>query len=218
MFLQGSASGSSFSFPPGQCIGGVSSDSSCALSLLSNQTWSSRNQSSSTGLGNSMNIDGAPVSHSAAGHSVTVAHLPSSSSPWGFKANDDPNCGLHTVPSGHLGLGQISQPHFSSQYHHGDLMMDQVHDGGRQYMDVDHSRAYNSATTHHVDWSLWLFFPLLHTERKSMFPFFYRILKLFFWVCNSLMTSCNCCLHRWLFCHGTELMLCRACGIFHFPG
>ncbi|KMT15343.1 hypothetical protein BVRB_3g060480 [Beta vulgaris subsp. vulgaris] len=154
MFLQGSASGSSFSFPPGQCIGGVSSDSSCALSLLSNQTWSSRNQSSSTGLGNSMNIDGAPVSHSAAGHSVTVAHLPSSSSPWGFKANDDPNCGLHTVPSGHLGLGQISQPHFSSQYHHGDLMMDQVHDGGRQYMDVDHSRAYNSATTHHVDWSL----------------------------------------------------------------
>lgn len=156
MFLQGSASESSFSFPSGECITGVSSDSSCALSLLSNQTWSSRNRSSGTGLGNSMNIDGAPVSQCNAAHSVTVAHYPSSSSSWGYKDNNDSDCGFHGVPSGHLGLGQISQPHFSGQFH-GDHLMEQVQDGGRQYMDVDHSRAYNSGTTNHVDWSLWLF-------------------------------------------------------------
>lgn len=153
MFLQGSASESSFSFPSGECITGVSSDSGCALSLLSNQTWSSRNRSSGTGLGNSMSIDGAPVSQCTAAHSVTVAQYPNSSSSWGYKGNNDAECGLHGVPSGHLGLGQISQPHFSGQFH-GDLLMEQVQDGGRQYMDVDHSRAYNSATTNHVDWSL----------------------------------------------------------------
>ncbi|XP_021770402.1 squamosa promoter-binding-like protein 17 [Chenopodium quinoa] len=153
MYLHGSASESSYSFPSGECITGVSSDSSCALSLLSNQSWGSRNSSSGTALGNSMNVDGTPVSQCNAAHGVTVAHFPNSSSSWGFKGNNDASCGLHGVPSGHLGLGQISQPHYNGQFH-GDLLMDHVQAGGQQYMDVDHSRAYNSNNTNHVDWSL----------------------------------------------------------------
>ncbi|CAO2831820.1 unnamed protein product [Amaranthus hypochondriacus] len=153
VFPQGSASGNVFSFPSGECNTGVSSDSSCALSLLSNQNWSSGNRASDTGLGNLMNIDGVAVSQCPAAHTVTVAHLPSSSSLWGFKGNNDPNCGLHAVPSGHPGLGQTSQPHFSGQFH-GDLMMEQVPDGGRHYMDVEHSRVYDSTTSNHVNWSI----------------------------------------------------------------
>ncbi|CAO2822155.1 unnamed protein product [Amaranthus hypochondriacus] len=149
VFLQGSASGSSFSFPSGECITGVSSDSSCALSLLSNQTWSSGNHSSGTGLGNSMNIDGAAVTQCTTPHCVSVAHLPNNSSSWGFKGDNDPDCGLHAVPSGHLGLGQFSPQPFSGQFH-GDLLMEQV----PQYMGMDHSRVYDSASSNHVDWSL----------------------------------------------------------------
>ncbi|KAL2923818.1 Squamosa promoter-binding-like protein 17, partial [Bienertia sinuspersici] len=143
MFQLGSASGSSFPFSSGECITGVTTDSSCALSLLSNQDWSSRNHSSGTGLGNSMNI-GAPI---------PIAHLPSgsnSTSPWGFKPNNDADCGFHAMPSAHLGPGQISHPHFSGQFHSNHLM-EHVHNGGRQYMDIDHSRAYSSATTNHID-------------------------------------------------------------------
>lgn len=165
VFPQGSASGNVFSFPSGECNTGVSSDSSCALSLLSNQNWSSGNRASDTGLGNLMNIDGVAVSQCPAAHTVTVAHLPSSSSLWGFKGNNDPNCGLHAVPSGHPGLGQTSQPHFSGQFH-GDLMMEQVPDGGRHYMDVEHSRVYDSTTSNHVNWSICLF-GLLRTGRVT---------------------------------------------------
>ncbi|KNA10822.1 hypothetical protein SOVF_140790 [Spinacia oleracea] len=142
IFMQGSANESSYCFPWGECMTGVSSDSSCALSLLSNETWSSRNRSSGAGLGNSINND-----QCSAAHSVTVAQLPSNSSSsrssWGFKGNNDADC----VPSGHLGVGQISQQNFSGPYH-GDLLMEHVQDGGRQYMDVDHSNS------NHVDWSL----------------------------------------------------------------
>jgi len=86
-------------------------------------------------------------------NSVTVAHFPNSSSSWGFKGNE-PDEGLQAIPPphDHLGLGQISQP-LSSQFH-GDLLMDQYHNNGRQYMEVDHSRAYNSTGTGHGHWSL----------------------------------------------------------------
>lgn len=157
MYLQGSAGGSSFSIPSGECITGVTSDSSCALSLLSNPTWGSRNRASSgIGLSSSsslMNIDGATMSQCTMANSVTVAHFSNSSSSWGFKGNE-PDEGLQVVPPyhDHLGLGQISQP-LSSQFH-SDLLMDQYHNNGRQYMDVDHSRPYNSAGTGHGHWSL----------------------------------------------------------------
>lgn len=155
MFQLGSAaSGSNFPFSSGECITGVTADSSCALSLLSNQNWSSRNQSSDTGLGNSMNI-GASIPQCTMSHGVTVAQLPSggssSSSPWGFKGNNDADCGFHAMPSAHLGPGQISQPLFSGQYNV-DHLMEHAQNGGRQYMDVDHSRAYHSANANHVDW------------------------------------------------------------------
>ncbi|KAH9618048.1 hypothetical protein KSS87_020840 [Heliosperma pusillum] len=139
MYLQSSAGGSSFPIPSGECITGVSSDSTCALSLLSNQTWGSSNGASDTGLGNLMNHGGPPVSQHTSTQTVTVAHLPNI---------HEADIGLHGASSDHLGPGQFSHPLNSDH-----LFMEQVH-GGRHYMEVDHSNGYSSASASQVHWSL----------------------------------------------------------------
>lgn len=61
-FLQGSPCGTSFSstgISPGECFTG-SGDSSCALSLLSNQPWGSKNRASALGVNDMMNTEPMP--------------------------------------------------------------------------------------------------------------------------------------------------------------
>ncbi|KAK6149205.1 hypothetical protein DH2020_016730 [Rehmannia glutinosa] len=89
------------------------SDSSNALSLLSNQPWDgSRSRSSSLGVNNFI---GQPSDNP----SVTIGQFVCSS--WGFKGNEG-NSGLHEMPPD-LGLGQTSH-HASGQYN-GELGLGQ---------------------------------------------------------------------------------------------
>ncbi|KDP24603.1 hypothetical protein JCGZ_25519 [Jatropha curcas] len=146
LYLQGSAAcGAGFSssgIPSGECFTGVGiADSSCALSLLSNQPWGSRNQE--PGLG--VNTQGAPMAQSTAPHGAAVNQYSNPS--WGFKGSEASSSSHEMCPD--LGLGQISQPlnsHFS-----GELELSQQN--RRQYMELDHSRAFDSST-HHIHWSL----------------------------------------------------------------
>ncbi|MBA0833333.1 hypothetical protein Goarm_017654 [Gossypium armourianum] len=62
LFLQGSLGGTGFSCTAtsqGECFTGVS-DSSCALSLLSNQPWGSKNRASALGVNDMMNTEPMP--------------------------------------------------------------------------------------------------------------------------------------------------------------
>ncbi|XP_027350088.1 squamosa promoter-binding-like protein 9 [Abrus precatorius] len=138
LFLHGSVGGTSFpgpGHPPGESYTGVT-DSSCALSLLSNQTWVSRNAAPSLGLSNMINFNGTPMTQlAAASHGAAIHQLPNTS--WCFKGIDPDNCSHEVVPD--LGLGQISQP-LNSQLP-GELDLAQ---GRRHYMDLEQSRAYES--------------------------------------------------------------------------
>ncbi|GAB4843792.1 Squamosa promoter-binding-like protein [Ancistrocladus abbreviatus] len=148
IFLQGTASETGFSSPnisSGDCFTGAT-DSSCALSLLSNQNWGSTNRASGIGLSNLMNAEGASMAQSTTPSSIGVTHFPISSS-WGFKGSEV-SSSLHNVPPD-LGLRQISQP--LTSHFDGELEMAPLN--GRQFMEVEHSRAYNSSTDH-VHWSL----------------------------------------------------------------
>ncbi|KAK7285510.1 hypothetical protein RJT34_20283 [Clitoria ternatea] len=139
-FLQSSVSGgTSFSgpgHPPGESYIGVT-DSSCALSLLSSQTWGSRNTAPSLGLNNMINFNGTPMTQLAvSSHGAAIHQLPSTS--WCFKGIDSDHCPNEVVPD--LGLGQISQP-LSSQI---PSELDMSQQGRRHYMDLEQSRAYES--------------------------------------------------------------------------
>uniref|UniRef100_A0A5B7ABF4 Putative promoter-binding protein SPL9 n=1 Tax=Davidia involucrata TaxID=16924 RepID=A0A5B7ABF4_DAVIN len=142
LFLQGSAGGTSYpgpGIPSGECFTGVSSDSGCALSLLSNQPWGSRNRPSSLGVNNLINADGATMVHQpTASHGTAINHF--SSTPWGFKGNEASNSSHNMPPD--LGLAQVSQP-VNGQYL-GELELAQQ--SGRQYMEPEHSRGYDSST------------------------------------------------------------------------
>lgn len=139
LFLQGSVGGTSFAgpeHPPGESYTGVT-DSSCALSLLSSQTWGSRNTAPSLGLNSMINFNETPMTQlSASSHGASIHQLPNNS--WCFKGID-----TEVVPD--LGLGQISQP-LNSQLP-GELDLSQQ--GRRHYVDLEQSRAYESA-----HWSL----------------------------------------------------------------
>lgn len=147
-FLQGSVGGTSFPgarHPPVETYTGVA-DSSCALSLLSSQTWGSRNTAPSPGLNNMLNFIGTPMTQLATpSHGVAIHHhsqLPNTSCC--FKDIDPGNCSHDEVVPG-LGLGQISQP-LDGQLP-GELDLSQQ--GRRHYMDLEHSSAYESS-----HWSL----------------------------------------------------------------
>ncbi|XWS59231.1 hypothetical protein CRYUN_Cryun08bG0103800 [Craigia yunnanensis] len=147
LFLQGSPGGTGFSstaIPPGECFTGVG-DSSCALSLLSNQPWGSRNRASSLGVNDMMNTEGSSLAQSTMPHGAVVN--PCSNASWGFKGNDSGSSSNEIPP--HLGLGQISEP-VNSQYF-GRLELSQQN--RRQYMELEHSRSYDTSTQH-INWSL----------------------------------------------------------------
>lgn len=133
--------------PPGECIS-VVADSSCALSLLSNQPWGSRNRpSSGFGLHSLMNTQGAPVAEPTAAHGGgTVDHFPATS--WGLKSNMASSSSHQIVPD--LGLGQFSQQPLSSQFS-GELELSQQ--GRRPFMEPGHSRDLDS-NSQHMHWSL----------------------------------------------------------------
>lgn len=146
-FLQGPVGGgagfSSPGIPPGDYFTGVS-DSGCALSLLSNQPWGSRNRASGLGMNNLMHMEGA-VHQSTAPQGAAVNHFPNTS--WGFKGNEA--AGSSHEMASDLGLVQISQPlhsEFSSE-------LEATQRSGRQYMGLEHSRQYNSSSPH-IHWSL----------------------------------------------------------------
>lgn len=155
LLLPVSASGTSFSGPgnpSGECINGIT-DSSCALSLLSNQTWGSRNRPSALEVNALLNAEGAFVAQpqTAAAHAATN-HFPTVS--WGFKGNEAPHS--HTSSSSldltsDLGLNhQVSQALTSS--FSGDVQF--PHQGSRRpYMELGHSNTFDSSTQH-LHWSL----------------------------------------------------------------
>ncbi|XP_011033246.1 PREDICTED: squamosa promoter-binding-like protein 9 [Populus euphratica] len=146
--LQGSTGGTglfSSGIPPGECFTGVAvSDSSCALSLLSNQPWGSTNRASSLAVNDLFSAEEAPVVQSTATHGAAVNQYPI---PWSFKSNEGSNSSHEMCPD--LGLGQISLP-LSSQL---PGQLEQSQQNRRQYMDLEHSRAYDSSTQH-IHWSL----------------------------------------------------------------
>ncbi|KAF5737329.1 squamosa promoter-binding-like protein 9 [Tripterygium wilfordii] len=106
LLLQSSVVETGFSCP-GISIGGYFNgvaDSGCALSLLSNQQWGSRNRASDISVNNLVNAEGAaPVAQST---TVVAAVDPFPNSSWGFKTNEGSSS--HEMCSD-LGLGQISQ-------------------------------------------------------------------------------------------------------------
>lgn len=146
--LQGSTGGTglfSSGIPPGECFTGVAvSDSSCALSLLSNQPWGSTNRASSLAVNDLFSAEEAPVVQSTAHNGAAVNQYPI---PWSFKSNEGSNSSHEMCPD--LGLGQISLP-LSSQL---AGQLEQSQQNRRQYMDLEHSRAYDSSTQH-IHWSL----------------------------------------------------------------
>ena len=139
------------------------SDSNCALSLLSNQPTGSRttHQTSSLRSNYLLNIDGvnmvqpatthgvAPPNHFSwglKGNEVTSGQF--SGPAWGFKDNEASSGSHELLPD--LGLGQFSEQLVTSQYS-GEL--DLAGQSGRQYMELEHSRAYDSSAQH-IHWSL----------------------------------------------------------------
>ncbi|CAN1278211.1 Squamosa promoter-binding-like protein 9 [Linum perenne] len=136
LYTQG---GTGFSIHPGECYPGVSiADSSCALSLLSNeQQWSSRSRPPS-GHEAVSNLDAeAPIATLCTTSHVTAAAA-STISPyqntWGFQSD--------------LGLGHV-QPHSPTS----ELDMSLL--SRRQYMDLEeHSRPYGGSSDQHINWSL----------------------------------------------------------------
>lgn len=163
-YMQGSsaAGGSVFSssrIPPGECFAGVS-DSGCALSLLSNQSWDPRNNqaSSSVSVNNLMNGEGAPmVSQSTAPNQGAVSNSYTVSS-WAFKGNDEGGGrgNSHEVHHHDLGLGQVtSQPmNANHQFSGGELELAHHAVENRQYMELAHSRAYDTSSVQQMHWSL----------------------------------------------------------------
>lgn len=147
LFLQGPTDGTGFSGPgitSGDCFTGVA-DSSCALSLLSNQPWGSRHRVPGLGVSDLMHAQGASINQPTSPHGTAVNPYPNIS--WGFKGNEA-SSSLQLVPP-HLGLGQISQP-VNSQLS-GELESSQLNQ--RQYMELDNSRDYDDATQQ-MHWSL----------------------------------------------------------------
>ncbi|QCE05203.1 Transcription factor [Vigna unguiculata] len=122
-------------------------DSNCALSLLSNQTWGSRTTQPSVELNNNnnnnnnlLNFNGTSIAQfTAASSQVAGFHQLPHATSWYLKALDSPE----GVPD--LGLGQIS-PSLHGHLH-GEL--DLPHQGRRHYMDLGDSRACESS-----QWSL----------------------------------------------------------------
>ncbi|KAH7842779.1 hypothetical protein Vadar_009194 [Vaccinium darrowii] len=139
-FLQGSASEAGYSspntIPSVECFTGAP-DTSCALSLLSNQPWGGSSDHRSLNLGannNFLNANGAPISHF-------------SSTSWALKGNEAHSCSHETAPD--LGLHHL--PESSSNQYSDEFELAQQSE--RQYMELKHSRAYGSSSAQQLRWS-----------------------------------------------------------------
>ncbi|KAL2501673.1 Squamosa promoter-binding-like protein 9 [Forsythia ovata] len=126
-----------------ECYSGVS-DSSSALSLLSNQPWGSRNHSSSHGVNSSLGANRTPLVQPLVTHAAPIGHFSISSQ--GFKGNQV-SSSLQEMPPD-LGLGQISQPD-NDQY---SSELEMARQGGGQYHELQESRSFNSSVQH-MHWS-----------------------------------------------------------------
>ncbi|XP_022742649.1 squamosa promoter-binding-like protein 9 [Durio zibethinus] len=147
LFLQGSPGGTGFSSTgnhPEECFTGVG-DSTCALSLLSNQPWGSRNRASILGINDMINTEGSSVVQPSTPHGAVVN--PYSNASWGFKGNDSGYSSNEMHP--HLGFAQISEP-LNGQFSGGLELSQQSR---RQYMELEQSRA-DDTSTQHIHWSL----------------------------------------------------------------
>ncbi|CAI9097404.1 OLC1v1033820C1 [Oldenlandia corymbosa var. corymbosa] len=134
--------------PSGECYtAGVSSDTSRALSLLSTQSWGSRNsQSSSLQVNGLLNADGTPTSGSS--HGNVNGYFPSSSL-WGFRGCENSTSSPEIIPPD-LGLHQLSQA-AASQYPSCDVEASQPNE--RECLGLEHSRGYESPVQN-MHWSL----------------------------------------------------------------
>ncbi|RDY14833.1 Squamosa promoter-binding-like protein 9, partial [Mucuna pruriens] len=143
-FLQGSGSGgTSFLSPKHPLVESYSgvTDSNCALSLLSSQTWGSRNTQQSVELNNNLlNFNETSMTQfTAASSQVAAAHQLPNAPSWYLKGGDSGNCSPEGVPD--LGLGQISPPLHSHLHGEYDVSLQ----GRRHYMDIGESRACESS-------------------------------------------------------------------------
>ncbi|KAK8688957.1 hypothetical protein V6N13_087688 [Hibiscus sabdariffa] len=134
LFLQDSLVGTGFSgttISPVECFPGVG-DSSCALSLLSNQPWGSRTKAPTLEVNDMMNTEGSsslaqpPTGPTA--HDVVMN--PYSQASWGLTRTSDP------VNVQHFGRLELPQQN------------------GRQCIELEQqSRSYDTSTLH-IHWSL----------------------------------------------------------------
>ncbi|PPD98899.1 hypothetical protein GOBAR_DD04078 [Gossypium barbadense] len=147
-FLQGSPCGTSFSstgISPGECFTG-SGDSSCALSLLSNQPWGSRNQALNFSVNGVISTEGSSAAQPTTLHGAVVN--PYSNASLDFNGSDTVRSSHKMLP--HLDLGQIPDPvncQFSS-----DLELSQQ--SWRSYMEHEQSRAAYDDSMQHIHWTL----------------------------------------------------------------
>ncbi|KAJ4970324.1 hypothetical protein NE237_003423 [Protea cynaroides] len=107
-YMQDLAGGAAFSnarIPQDESFAGVS-DSSCALSLLSTQPWTSRNQASVLAMANLKAAEGASVVHSVAPHGALASDVTRNA--WSFNGNA---AGFNRSKqmSHDLSVGQVSQ-------------------------------------------------------------------------------------------------------------
>ncbi|KAG8371871.1 hypothetical protein BUALT_Bualt12G0008000 [Buddleja alternifolia] len=114
------------------------SDSTSALSLLSNQPWDSRSHSMSLGVNNFHGANGSAMVEPSG---AAIGQYPGPS--WGFKGNT-----LHEMAP-NLGLGQTSDP--PNSHYTGDLGLAQPSEG--HFQELDHSRGYDSSVQH-MHWTL----------------------------------------------------------------
>ncbi|CAH9068541.1 unnamed protein product [Cuscuta epithymum] len=146
LLLQGSAyHGSNNVVPSEECFDGGIPPNNCALSLLSNQPWGSRNQPLGLEVNSSSGFVGAPDG--------TPAVHPSSdfsNPPWGFKVSQGSSSSSEMLPD--LGLGKISHPNADGHYS-GEIGMAQENENAREYLGLEHSRGYDSSL-HNMHWSL----------------------------------------------------------------
>ncbi|CAL1372422.1 unnamed protein product [Linum trigynum] len=143
----------------GECYNntGVGSivDSSCALSLLSNQQqWSSRSSASSSshaisGSNLVVDVEGAPITTPPGGTTPPYHNT------WGFKGGSDGGVSSsHGMMHSDLGLGHVPPPSGTSTQLSSELDMSLF--SRRQFMDMEeHSRPpYGSSDNQHINWSL----------------------------------------------------------------
>ncbi|KAJ8570367.1 hypothetical protein K7X08_037339 [Anisodus acutangulus] len=204
LVLQGSATRTSYpgpSVPSGDCFPGVS-DSTGALSLLSNRSWGSRDRSSSLGV----NIDGVHTIQPSGSHGAPTNHFssPSSSSHampsdlglgQMLQASDDPycaelgmsqhvpNCTSHLLRSllSHTSQKQINQCH--SQLGSSKIMDDAAELRYYEEEDTPGMKTFKGATTGLVAGTLWgaiiaTWHDVPRVERNVALPGLIRTLKM----------------------------------------